>query len=494
MFRARLFSPLHATARNLLTASALSLVLGFAPVSAFAKDKEKEKAAEVQVPADSQQILKLLDLFGDVFEKVRQEYVEVPSDEKLIESAINGMLTNLDPHSSYLDKKAFTDMQVQTRGEFGGLGIEVTMKDGLVYVVSPIDDTPAFKSGIKAGDYISHIDGESVMGMDINEAVKRMRGKPGSKIMLTVVRENEKEPLDISIVRDVIHIQSVRSRVEGDEQKDVLYIRITNFSEQTAKGVKDQVKEKLEKLGGKAKGAVIDLRNNPGGLLNQAIAVADMFLDKGEIVSTRGRKPEDTKRFNATSGDLLAGLPIAVLINGGSASASEIVAGALQDHRRAIIVGTKSFGKGSVQTVIPLPGDAAIRLTTSRYYTPSGRSIQATGIEPDITVEQGTVEYEKNGRRTTEATLKGHLNNGLDAKKPEAHDDEEGAEAPKDTPKKDDKKPVEKDKDGKPIAKKDESQYSTDYQLARAIDMLRGISIFNQSKISDEAIKQALSQ
>ncbi|WP_153770487.1 S41 family peptidase [Labrenzia sp. CE80] len=348
-----------------------------------------------------------LNLFGDVFERVRSDYVEMPDDAQLIESAINGMLTSLDPHSSYMSPKSFRDMQVQTRGEFGGLGIEVTMEDGLVKVVSPIDDTPAYKAGVLAGDLITHIDGEQVQGLTLNEAVEKMRGPVKTDIIVTIRREGASEPLDITITRDIIRIRSVRWREEGD----VGYVRITQFNEQTFDGLKKGIEETAKNIGeDKIKGFVIDLRNNPGGLLDQAIAVSDAFLERGEIVSTRGRNSDETQRYNARSGDLTEGKPVIILVNGGSASASEIVAGALQDHRRATILGTRSFGKGSVQTIIPLGANGAIRLTTARYYTPSGVSIQAKGIAPDIESLQDLPD-ELKGRAETkgEAGLRGHL-------------------------------------------------------------------------------------
>ncbi len=352
-----------------------------------------------------------LNLFGDIFERVRSHYVEKPEDGKLVESAINGMLNGLDPHSSYMDTKSFRDMQVQTRGEFGGLGIEVTMEDGLVKVVAPIDDTPAAKAGIRAGDVITHLDDEAVQGLTLNQAVEKMRGPVNSKIRLKVMRKGLDKPLEIAITRDTIRVRSVRSHTEGD---DVGYIRITQFNEQTTDGLKKSIAEISNQLGNdKLRGFVIDLRNNPGGLLDQAISVSDAFLERGEIVSTRGRDPEETQRFNARPGDLTKGKPVILLINGGSASASEIVAGALQDHRRATLVGTRSFGKGSVQTIIPLgSGNGALRLTTARYFTPSGRSIQAKGISPDIEVLQAVPE-EIQARATTEtkgeSSLRGHL-------------------------------------------------------------------------------------
>jgi carboxyl-terminal processing protease len=350
-----------------------------------------------------------LNLFGDVFERVRSDYVEKPEDGKLVETAINGMLAGLDPHSSYMDGKSFRDMQIQTRGEFGGLGIEVTMEDGLVKVVAPIDETPAAKAGILANDVITHLDDEAVQGLTLNQAVEKMRGPVNTKIKLRVMRKGAEKPLEISITRDIIRVRSVRSRTEGD---DVAYIRVTQFNEQTTEGVKKMIGDLTSQIpADKLKGFVIDLRNNPGGLLDQAISVSDAFLERGEIVSTRGRNVEETQRFNARAGDLTKGKPVIVLINGGSASASEIVAGALQDHKRATVLGTRSFGKGSVQTIIPLgAGNGALRLTTARYYTPSGKSIQAKGITPDIEVLQDVPdEMKARADSKGESSLRGHL-------------------------------------------------------------------------------------
>jgi carboxyl-terminal processing protease len=351
-----------------------------------------------------------LNLFGDIFERVRSHYVEKPDDSKLVESAINGMLNGLDPHSSYMDPKSFRDMQVQTRGEFGGLGIEVTMEEGLVKVVAPIDDTPAAKAGVRAGDVITHLDDEAVQGLTLNQAVEKMRGQVNTKIRLKIMRKGVDQPIEVSIVRDIIRVRSVRSRVEGD---DVGYIRITQFNEQTTDGLKKAISDISTQIpNDKLRGYVIDLRNNPGGLLDQAISVSDTFLERGEIVSTRGRDPEETQRFNARAGDLTKGKPLIVLINGGSASASEIVAGALQDHKRATLLGTRSFGKGSVQTIIPLgSGNGALRLTTARYFTPSGKSIQAKGISPDIEVLQEVPDEVKTRATETkgESSLRGHL-------------------------------------------------------------------------------------
>jgi len=403
-----------------------------------------------------------LDLFGDIFERIRAEYVEEVDTEKLVEAAINGMLTSLDPHSSYLSAKDFDEMQEQTRGEFGGLGIEVTQEDGFVKVVAPMDGTPADKAGIKAGDFITHVNSESVLGLTLDDAVDKMRGPVGSEIIITVVREGVAEPFDVSIIRDTIKMVAVRPRLVGN----TVVLRISTFNDQTYPGVEEGIKKMVEEAGGmdNVNGFVIDLRNNPGGLLNQAIMVSDAFLEKGEITSTRGRDPEQGERFNAEPGDLAQGKPIVVLINGGSASASEIVSGALQDHRRAIVVGTKSFGKGSVQTLIPLKGDGAMRLTTARYYTPSGRSIQALGVMPDIVVNQPTVEplteeeeeakaAEEARNDRSEADLRGAISN--------------------DSMSEDERKQLEEER-----ARTEESAKlrDEDYQLAYAVDILRGLA------------------
>ncbi|MGB0167664.1 MAG: S41 family peptidase [Paracoccaceae bacterium] len=399
-----------------------------------------------------------LDLFGDIFERIRSQYVEEVDEAELIEAAINGMLTSLDPHSSYLSPKAAADMRVQTRGEFGGLGIEVTQQDGFVKVVSPIDGTPADAAGIEAGDFITHVDGETVLGLTLNQAVEMMRGPVGSEIIITVVREGEDEPFDVSIIRDTIKLTAVRSRVEGSS----VVLRITTFNDQTYPNLSDGIAKQVEELGGidNVNGFVLDLRNNPGGLLSQAIRVSDAFLEKGEIVSTRGRDPQDGDRYNASPDDLAEGKPIVVLINGGSASASEIVAGALQDHRRAVVVGTRSFGKGSVQTVMPLGGDGAIRLTTARYYTPSGRSIQALGVSPDIIVEQPRREdneeaedEEGTSQRRSEADLRGSLLN-------DSLSDEEIEQ-------------IEADQAEAEMAAK---LRNDDFQLSYAIDLLKGMT------------------
>ncbi len=430
--------------------------------------------------AASSETYRQLNLFGDVFERVRAEYVEEVEDEELIASAIRGMLAALDPHSSYLSADAFKDMQVQTRGEFGGLGIEVTMENGLVRVVSPIDDTPAFRAGIEPGDLISHIDGEQVLGLTLNEAVERMRGPVNSDIVVTILREGEEQPFDVTLVRDIIRIKSVRSRAEGT----VAYVRITSFNEQTEPGLRNSLDNLREEIGDELAGVVIDLRNNPGGLLDQAVAVADAFLDKGEIVSTRGRRNESAQRFNARPGDLAEGLPVVVLINGGSASASEIVAGALQDHNRALVLGTASFGKGSVQTVIPLPGNGAMRLTTARYYTPSGRSIQATGIEPDIKVEQATIDLAE-AESQTEADLRNHLDSSGDAsgRAPSGEgDDATDDNAPSDDSVDADGADDDTDADPADVASAQANASARDYQLQRALDLIRGVALF-ESKV-----------
>jgi len=364
-----------------------------------------------QAVASNQETYRYLNLFGDVFDRVRSDYVEEPDSEKLIDTAINGMLTGLDPHSSYMNPKRFKDMQVQTRGEFGGLGIEVTMENEVVKVVAPIDETPAQKAGILANDLITHIDGKEVRGMNLNEAVDMMRGKVKTPIVLTIVRKGMDAPFDVKIIRDIIKIRAVRYNVESD---DIGYIRISSFNDQTQDNLEKAIAKLKEDLGDNLKGYILDLRNNPGGLLNQAISVSDSFLERGVIVSTRGRSGSETDRSTATSGDLSDGKKIVVLINGGSASASEIVAGALQDHKRATILGTRSFGKGSVQTIIPLGSEGAIRLTTARYYTPSNNSIQAKGIVPDIKIEQELPEELKAqaAKNSSEASLRGHLSAG----------------------------------------------------------------------------------
>ena len=414
--------------------------------------------------ADKQDnVYEQLDLFGDIFERIRSQYVEDVDASELIEAAIDGMLTSLDPHSSYLSPDDAIAMRVQTRGEFGGLGIEVTQEEGFVKVVSPMDGTPADEAGMLAGDFITHVDGESLLGLTLDDAVGKMRGPVGAEIIITVVREGEGEPFDVSIIRDTIELQAVHARTQGDS----VYLRITTFNDKTTPNLKEKLAEEVAALGGidNVNGFVIDLRNNPGGLLTQSIRVSDAFLEEGEIVSTRGRNPAEGDRFNATPGDLAQGKPIVVLINGGSASASEIVAGALQDHRRAIVIGTKSFGKGSVQTIMPLRGDGAMRLTTARYYTPSGRSIQALGVSPDIIVEQprrkpDEEEQDEPARNSrSEADLRGSLNN--------------------DSLSEDEIRQIEADREK---AEASAELREDDYQLAYAIDILKGLSALGPKK------------
>ena len=415
--------------------------------------------------AANSEIYRQLDLFGEVLERVRSDYVEKPEDAKLIEAAINGMLTALDPHSAYLNPKHFRDMQVQTRGEFGGLGIEVTMENGVVKVVSPIEDTPASRAGLMSGDLITHLDKEQILGLTLQEAVEKMRGPVNSPITLTIVRKGVDDPFDVKVVRDVIHINPVKYDVEGD---DIGYIRITTFNEQTTANLQKAIDDLKKQIGPKLKGYIVDLRNNPGGLLDQAISVSDTFLDQGAIVLTRGRNLEETQRSNARPGDLSDGKQIIVLINGGSASASEIVAGALQDHHRATIIGTRSFGKGSVQTIIPLGSNGALRLTTARYYTPSGRSIQAKGIEPEAVVEEELPDdlKQKAEAQSTrgEANLRGHLKSEDEDDKAKADQDESGSSSY-----------VSPDK-------------AKDTQLNYAIDLLHGIkSVDTEAKKKAEA-------
>ena len=386
-----------------------------------------------------------LDLFGKILEEIRSEYVEEVSTSELIDAAIEGMIGSLDPHSKYHNPKSYKEVQVQARGEFGGLGIEVTMEDGLVKVITPIDDTPAQRAGIQPGDLVTHLDGEQVLGLTLQQAVDKMRGPVNSEITLTVRRSGVEESLKFPITRAIIKIRSVRARVVDDE---IIVARISAFSEHTSDDLDGVLGDLWEEQGDRVIGAVLDLRNNPGGLLDQAIAVSDAFLERGEIVSTRGRDPTSALRFNAQEGDIIDGLPLVVLINSGTASASEIVAGALQDHRRALILGTRSFGKGSVQTVIPLGGRGALRLTTARYFTPSGRSIQEQGIDPDIVVEQIRPEPEPEAMpERREEDLRGHLDNeGFAIEEEEAPSTEEAEDDPT----------------------------KGDYQLARAIEHLRG--------------------
>ena len=416
--------------------------------------------------ANSKSVYEQLDLFGDIFERIRSQYVEEVDDKELIEAAIDGMLTSLDPHSSYLSAEDAAAMRVSTSGEFGGLGIEVTQEEGWVKVVAPMDGTPADAAGILAGDFITAVDGESVLGLTLDDAVSLMRGPVGAEIIVTIVREGEIEPFDVSIIRDTIKLTAVRSRTEGN----AVVLRVTTFNDQTFPNLEAGITQQIADAGGieNVDGFVVDMRNNPGGLLNQAIFVSDAFLDAGEIVSTRGRDAADGDRFNATPGDLAQGKPIVVLINGGSASASEIVAGALQDHRRAIVIGTNSFGKGSVQTVVPLRGDGAMRLTTSRYYTPSGRSIQSLGISPDIIVEQprpaATSEDEEDDapQRRTEADLRGSLDN--------------------DSLTEDEILQIEEDRARAEAAAQ---LREDDYQLAYAIDILKGLNALGPTTLTD---------
>ena len=411
----------------------------------------------IKADTNRQETYKQLNLFGDVFQRVQEQYVEEVTDKKLIESAISGMLQSLDPHSSYLSADSYKDMQVKTKGKFGGLGIEITMEDGVVKVVSPIDDTPAAKAGMKSGDLIIGVDGESIRGLTINESVSKLRGPVGSKVVITVVRD-KKDPYEIEIKRDIINIKSVKHNII----KNIGYVRLTTFSDTTTSGLEKALTEIKKNIGNKFQGLILDLRNNPGGLLNQSISVADAFLNQGEIVSTQGRNDDDTSRVFAKKGDLINGQPLVVLINSGSASASEIVAGALKDHSRAIIIGTRSFGKGSVQSIIPLAGNGAMRLTTARYFTPSGVSIQAKGIEPDIIVEAGVTDLKKakNDNRREE-NLRGALDKNKKSKKTEIDSDI--------------------DKSLTPLEK-----LLQDNQISRAVDMIRGISLFNKNELSQK--------
>lgn len=427
--------------KKFLTISLMTLIITLQ--AAAAKTAKETKAEEVNS-------YELLNLFGEVMERAKATYVEDVSDKKLIEAAINGMLTSLDPHSSYLDAKDFKYMNEQTSGKFGGLGIEITMEQGVVKIVSPIDDTPAFKAGLKPGDYITNIDGETIIGMTLNEAVDKMRGKPGTKVKLTIRRVNEK-PFDVTLKREEIKTQSVKSDIKDDS---VLYIRIGSFSEDVDKDIKKAFEKAKKGRKEPLKGIVVDVRNNPGGLLDQAVAVSGLFLDQGEVVSTRARNEEDTIRYSAKGKDITGGMPVVVLINNGSASASEIVAGALQDHKRAVILGEKSFGKGSVQTVVPLGDYGAMRLTTARYYTPSGRSIQATGIEPDITVHPAKVEEFTNEYGFSEAEYTNALKNET----------------------------VNNDKKKKDNGKEDEEDWRKDYQLSRAVDLVKALNVYTAAK------------
>jgi carboxyl-terminal processing protease len=458
---ARMNDQKSATKAPVLLAVSLALL---APLPAYAQKPAPTQAAKAPVAAALQQSSvdeRALNLFSEVFERVRGQYVEKVTDEQLVKAAINGMLTSLDPHSSFLDTDEFAEMQVQTRGEFGGLGIEVTLENGLVKVISPIDDTPAARAGMQSGDLITQIDGEPVMGLTLKQAVDKMRGPVGQPIKVMVRRgiTEANAPFEVSLTREVIKSQPVKSRAEGN----VGYIRITGFSRQTQPGLEKAVQTLQHDIGSKLIGYVVDLRNNPGGLLDQAVSVADSFLDKGNIVSTRARDGVETQRFDATNGDLTKGLPIVVLVNGGSASASEIVAGALQDQHRAVLMGTQTFGKGSVQTIMPLNEQKAMKITTARYYTPSGRSIQALGVTPDITVEQAKLEKVAQAATRKEADLRGALTNDTVAKPPAG-----ATPAPSGAP-------------AQVTTKSDAAPGSAeDYQLQRAVDLLVGTSLFRQ--------------
>lgn len=434
----------------------IAVSISVAATCATAKEKKETKDEQIST-------YELLNIFGEVMERTKAQYVEEESDKKLIESALNGMLTSLDPHSSYLNEEDYKYMNEQTSGKFGGLGIEITMENGIVKVVSPIDDTPAAKAGIQAGDFITDIDNDTVIGLTLNEVVTKLRGKPGTKVKITVRRTGEK-PFDVDLTRDIIKIKSVKSEIKNN---DILYVRISAFNEDVDKEVNEAMEDAQKKLNNKLSGMVLDVRNNPGGLLDQAVKVSDLFLERGEIVSTRSRNEEDTIKYSATPGDIAKGLPIVVMINEGSASASEITAGALQDHHRAVILGQKSFGKGSVQTVIPLRNKGAMRLTTARYYTPSGRSIQAKGIEPDIEVKQAKLEEIKSyGLNLSEADLKGALKN------------EQSSENPNTNKKSDKETDTEKDKK------------ATDYQLIRALDLVKALYLYGQNDNADVEIDE----
>ncbi|WP_439610610.1 S41 family peptidase [Reyranella sp.] len=460
-----------------LRLASLATAVAFLAAPALAQNKPADPKA---AGGDKSELYQQLNLFGDVLERIRRDYVEPVEEKQLIENAINGMLSALDPHSSYMNPKSYKDMQVQTKGEFGGLGIEVTMENGVIKVVSPIDDTPASKAGIMPGDLIFALDGEPVQGLTLQEAVERMRGKVGTPIKVSI-RRGTKDPFDVSLTRETIKVKPVKYRLEGG---DIGYIRVTSFTEQTTPGVLDAVEKLKKEAGNKLKGYIIDLRNNPGGLLDQAIAMSDAFLDKGEIVSVKARKNDEVQRWNAKPGDVANGLPIVVLMNGGSASASEIVAGALQDHRRAIVLGTRSFGKGSVQTIMQVTGGGAIRLTTALYFTPSGRSIQKEGIKPDIEVEPAKIESIQQRSSFREENLRRSITNPNDkpvappppAAKPEAgkpgdKTDDKGAgqTAPQATP----QTTPSGDPDEPP------KEQAADYQLLRAADLIRGISLYS---------------
>ena len=440
--------------------SLVILFLGFIAGGIFFDqiDKTTLMAQAKNEADDRSQVYEQLNLFGEVFDRIRSGYVEDVDSSDLISAAIRGMLTSLDPHSGYMPPENFEDMQVDTKGAFGGLGIEVTQEDGFVKVVSPMDGTPASDAGIQSGDFITHVDGEAILGLSLSEAVDKMRGPVGSEVSLTIVRNLDEEPFDIVIIRDIIKLTAARVRIEDD----VIIIRVTTFNEQTTPNIEKGIKEKIDELSGEenVSGFIIDLRNNPGGLLSEAISVSDMFLNQGEIVSTRGRYNGQAKRYSASKGDLAKNKPLVVLINGGSASASEIVAGALQDHKRAVILGTKSFGKGSVQSVIPLGENGAMRLTTARYYTPAGRSIQALGVVPDIIVEQSPIvnnekDSDKPSSRITEADLRGALSN--------------------DRLSEEEKELLAKEQE---IQIKKSQRRKTDYQLSFALDVISGLNIY----------------
>ena len=459
---------------RLRIASAVAIMAFLAvPVAYTAWSQDK---AESKPGGDKSELYQQLNLFGDVLERVRRDYVEPVDEKTLIENAINGMLSALDPHSSYMNPKTYKDMQIQTKGEFGGLGIEVTMENGVIKVVSPIDDTPASRAGLQSGDLIFALDGEPVQGLTLQEAVEKMRGKVGSSIKISVRRAG-KDPFDVSLTRETIKVKATRYRLEGD----VGYIRVTSFTEQATSGVVDAVEKIKKEAGPKLKGYVLDLRNNPGGLLDQAIAMSDAFLDKGEIVSVKARKSEDVQRWNAKAGDVANGLPIVVLINGGSASASEIVAGALQDHRRAIVLGTRSFGKGSVQTIMQVTGGGAIRLTTALYFTPSGRSIQKEGIKPDIEVEPAKIENLQARAGFREENLRRSITNPNEkpTDKPADKPTDAKPEAAKPGDKKDDKTGASQPAGQSGDPDEPPKDAVADYQLLRAADLIRGISLFS---------------
>ena len=460
-----------------LRLASLATAVAFLAAPVLAQDKAADPKA---AGGDKSELYQQLNLFGDVLERIRRDYVEPVEEKQLIENAINGMLSALDPHSSYMNPKSYKDMQVQTKGEFGGLGIEVTMDNGVIKVVSPIDDTPAAKAGILPGDLIFALDGEPVQGLTLQDAVEKMRGKVGAPIKVSI-RRGTKDPFDVTLTRETIKVKPVKFRLEGG---DIGYIRVTSFTEQTTPGVLDAVEKLKKEAGNKLKGYIIDLRNNPGGLLDQAIAMSDAFLDKGEIVSVKARKNDEVQRWNAKPGDVAGGLPIVVLMNGGSASASEIVAGALQDHRRAIVLGTRSFGKGSVQTIMQVTGGGAIRLTTALYFTPSGRSIQKEGIKPDIEVEPAKIENIQQRSSFREENLRRSITNPNDkpvAPPVPAKPTDAKPEAAKPGDKTDDKAAGQTAPQATPSGDPDEppKEQAADYQLLRAADLIRGISLYS---------------